>query len=131
QVAMGGSGARLVRRVVGSRAALAAVAIGMAVAAFLLGPGAWARTTLEAPVNGIFPGAGPSFIAGLSGPGRPASGNSLLPLVRAFGAGGGVPQGPPVLHSGLSTTGAAIEEALIYAARHQPGRRFRLIVSNE
>src|SRR5262249_41562893 len=41
----------------------AALAAGIGV--FLVAPAAWAETTLEAPVNGVFPGAGPNFVSGL------------------------------------------------------------------
>jgi 4-amino-4-deoxy-L-arabinose transferase-like glycosyltransferase len=47
------------------RLALSATAIGLAGAAFLVAPAAWSETTLEAPVNGVFPGGGPDFVSGL------------------------------------------------------------------
>jgi hypothetical protein len=40
-------------------------AIGIALLALLAAPTAWAATTFRAPVNGVFPGAGPSFVSGL------------------------------------------------------------------
>jgi hypothetical protein len=49
-----------------ARRLLATAAIGLAGAVFLLAPAAWSETTLEAPVNGVFPGAGPDFVSGLS-----------------------------------------------------------------
>ena len=42
------------------------VAIGLAFAALVAAPIAWSATTTMAPVNGVFPGAGPSFVSGLS-----------------------------------------------------------------
>jgi 4-amino-4-deoxy-L-arabinose transferase-like glycosyltransferase len=44
---------------------VAAGAIGIALLALLAAPTAWAATTFRAPVNGVFPGAGPSFVSGL------------------------------------------------------------------
>ena len=38
----------------------------VAVFALLAAPAAWSATTLTAPVNGVFPGAGPSFVSGLT-----------------------------------------------------------------
>src|SRR5262249_52736400 len=91
----------------GARAALAA-----GVGVFLVAPAAWAETTLEAPVNGVFPGAGPSFVSGLAGDGlgrfggfRPRFGN-----------------GPPPAFS-------ADSQALAYAKTHGATARFPLIVS--
>ena len=41
-------------------------AIALAVAGFLVAPAAWSASTLHAPVNGVFPGAGPNFVSGLA-----------------------------------------------------------------
>ena len=45
---------------------VAAGALGVGVAGLLAAPAAWSATTLEAAVNGVFPGAGPDFVSGLS-----------------------------------------------------------------
>ncbi len=79
------------------RLATAAVATGVGV--LLLAPAAWSRTTLLGAVNGVFPGAGPSFVPGLgSGSGFSAMGGPGGR--RGFGAGafpgagtGGAPPG--------------------------------------
>jgi len=65
------------------RRVLATAALGLAGGVFLVAPAAWSETTLEAPVNGVFPGAGPDFVSGLTS----GSGSSF-----AFGRGrpGGV-----------------------------------------
>ena len=42
------------------------VAVGLGFAALLAAPIAWSATTTMAPVNGVFPGAGPNFVSGLS-----------------------------------------------------------------
>ena len=44
------------------RGAVAATAVAVAVGGFLAAPAAWAQSTLSAPVNGVFPGAGPNFL---------------------------------------------------------------------
>ncbi len=64
-------------------------AIGVALVALLAAPTAWAATTFRAPVNGVFPGAGPSFVSGLG----TGSGNGGF----AFGGTrrGGPPAGMP------------------------------------
>ena len=51
------------------RAAVATAVLAVAVAGLLAAPAAWSRTTHFAAVNGVFPGAGPSY-AGIGG-GRP------------------------------------------------------------
>jgi 4-amino-4-deoxy-L-arabinose transferase-like glycosyltransferase len=60
-------------------------AIGVGLLALLAAPTAWAATTFRAPVNGVFPGAGPSFVSGLG------SGGS----VGGFAFGGARRGGPP------------------------------------
>jgi 4-amino-4-deoxy-L-arabinose transferase-like glycosyltransferase len=68
------------------RRLLPAAAIGLGVAVFLAAPAAWSATTWKAPVNGVFPGAGPSFISGLGSTAQSGPGG--------FGAGrGGFGQG--------------------------------------
>lgn len=44
------------------RGGVAAAALAVAFGGFLVAPAAWAQSTLLAPVNGVFPGAGPSFL---------------------------------------------------------------------
>jgi hypothetical protein len=61
------------------RSSIAVGATAVAVAGLLIAPAAWSGTTLQGAVNGVFPGAGPSFISGLS------SGT------RGFGFGGPAP----------------------------------------
>ncbi len=46
---------------------LATAALAAGFLTLLAAPAAWAETTLLSPVNGVFPGAGPSFVAGLGG----------------------------------------------------------------
>ena len=74
---------------------------------FLVAPAAWSATTLEAPVNGVFPGAGPNFVSGLAATQgarlrvrrrrrlrRPSRGARRAPAVRAgHGRRGGLPAG--------------------------------------
>jgi 4-amino-4-deoxy-L-arabinose transferase-like glycosyltransferase len=48
------------------RLVLSAAALALAGGTFLVAPAAWSETTLEAPVNGVFPGAGPDFVSGLT-----------------------------------------------------------------
>jgi 4-amino-4-deoxy-L-arabinose transferase-like glycosyltransferase len=48
------------------RLLLATAAVGLSTGGFLVAPAAWSETTLEAPVNGVFPGAGPDFVSGLA-----------------------------------------------------------------
>jgi hypothetical protein len=59
-------------------------------------------------VNGVFPGAGPSFVSGLTGDGR----------------GGGF--GAPATGGSDGTA-----QALAYAEAHDPGTRWSLIVASE
>ena len=71
-------------RVPGRLVTTGAVIVGLA--ALLAAPTAWAATTLKSPVNGVFPGAGPSFVTGLSASGG-AGGFGFR------GGGGGAPPG--------------------------------------
>src|SRR5207248_9201318 len=74
------------------RLVLATAAVGLAGGAFLVAPAAWSETTLEAPVNGVFPGAGPDFVSGL---GSTSSGSFALGgRPRNFAAPGGTGQRP-------------------------------------
>jgi 4-amino-4-deoxy-L-arabinose transferase-like glycosyltransferase len=95
------------------RAATAAAGVG--IAALLVAPLAWSATTFKSPVNGVFPGAGPSFVSGLS---TGAGG---------FGRGRGGPGGFG-LGSGSSS---GVDAALAYAEAHGAAARFGLIVSSE
>jgi 4-amino-4-deoxy-L-arabinose transferase-like glycosyltransferase len=67
-----------------TRRLVPAAALALAAAAFLGGPAAWSATTTKSAVNGVFPGAGPSFVSGL--PAQPARGS--------FGGGPGGFRGP-------------------------------------
>ena len=89
---------------------LGRVALGLAFGALLAAPIAWSATTSMAPVNGVFPGAGPSFVSGLSSRtgggfgfggfrGRPGG---TGPIFRGRGGFGG---GPPAGLPGLPPTG--------------------------
>jgi 4-amino-4-deoxy-L-arabinose transferase-like glycosyltransferase len=126
------------------RLVVSVAALSVATAGFLVAPAAWSESTLEAPVNGTFPGAGPDFVSGLGGssggrfvfgggPGGGARGGFTPPP----GAGqfGGPPTGAraggfggPGGASGDSTDIAA---ALRYAESHGAASRFALIVSSE
>jgi hypothetical protein len=64
---------------------LAPVALSLAFLALTAAPAAWSATTLTAAVNGVFPGAGPNFVSGLTRGGGGFGG---------FG-GGGRAFGPP------------------------------------
>jgi 4-amino-4-deoxy-L-arabinose transferase-like glycosyltransferase len=79
----------------------------------LIAPAAWAETTLEWPGNGIFPGAGPSFVPGL------AHGDGFVPL-----NGFPPPRGQPAFPN------TAAEDALAYAKRHGATHRFPLVVAS-
>jgi len=135
------------------RRLVAAAALALAAAAFLGGPTAWSATTLEAPVQGVFPGAGPSFVSGLStrsaggffggrggfaGPRRgfapPAGRNFRLPPrggAPGFGAPGGF--GGRAAPGGFCGLGGSsdIKSALTYVKAHGATKRFALIVSSE
>jgi hypothetical protein len=90
------------------RGTVAAVALGVAAAGFLAAPAAWSESTQKAAVNGVFPGAGPTYFA--AGLGRPG-----------FGPPGG----------GFSGGTADVDAALAYVQSHGAATRFPLIVSSE
>jgi 4-amino-4-deoxy-L-arabinose transferase-like glycosyltransferase len=113
---------------------VAGAALIMAVAGLLVAPGAWSETTLKEPVSGVFPGAGPDFISGLSasgggfgfgrfGPGRFGGGS---PPGFGRGAGGG-PRGGGFQFGG----GGGSDQALAYVKAHGATKRFTLIVASE
>ncbi|MGC9974610.1 MAG: glycosyltransferase family 39 protein [Gaiellaceae bacterium] len=71
------------------------LALGVAVASFLVAPAAWSETTLKTAVNGTFPGAGPNysngtaFMGGGGGAAAPGgNGGSGVPSTNANGTGG-------------------------------------------
>jgi 4-amino-4-deoxy-L-arabinose transferase-like glycosyltransferase len=99
---------------------IATGAIAVAVTGFLAPPAAWSATTLKGAVNGVFPGAGPSFISGL---GSSQSGGL------GFRGGGGPPGGGFGFNGGGSSS--SIETALAYAQSHGATSRFPLIVTSE
>jgi 4-amino-4-deoxy-L-arabinose transferase-like glycosyltransferase len=134
-------------------------AVVVALVALLAAPTAWAASTLKSPVNGVFPGAGPSFVSGLSAggsrsafgaPGRFGRGSGGLPGAPPGGfpgaPPGGLPGGGPpagsfprsgtlpghgAFRGGAGGGSAAIDHALAYAKAHDPGTRWTLIVSSE
>jgi hypothetical protein len=137
----------LARRSARTHSLVSRVALGAALLAFLAAPAAWAETTLEGPVNGVFPGAGPSFVSGLgtSGGGfaRGGFGGGFGPRLfngrpPAFGnggppaGGGGRPQfrnGGGFGNGGFGDRGGGSSQALAYAKAHGATKRFPLIVS--
>ena len=107
-----------------ARSVVAAGAIALAVAGLLVAPAAWSATTWTSAVNGVFPGAGPSFVSGLS--------TSATSAVGRFGGppgGGGFAGAPPAGAMGGGESG--IEDALAYAEAHGATSRFGLVVSSE
>ncbi|MGE0028446.1 MAG: glycosyltransferase family 39 protein [Thermoleophilia bacterium] len=89
---------------------LAGAGLAVAMGALLLAPTAWAASAGAGTVSGVFPGAGPSFVEGLTGAGR----------------GGGV---AGTISGGAGTDGTA--QALAWAEAHDPGTRWSLIVASE
>jgi 4-amino-4-deoxy-L-arabinose transferase-like glycosyltransferase len=85
-----------------SRGRVAATALAVATLGFLAAPAAWSESTLDVAVNGVFPGAGPSYLSG----------------------GGG-------LGGGFGGGGADVDSALAYVEAHGAAARFVLIVSSE
>ena len=141
------------------RALAATGALALAVAALLAAPAAWSATTFEAAVNGVFPGAGPSFVTGLgrastTALGGPRGGGFRSPNPGAGGfrgaggfggpppagvarpGGGGTFQPPAGGFGGGggasgSSTSSSVEAALTYVKQHGATSRFALIVSSE
>jgi len=91
------------------------LAIAIVVTALLAAPAAWSATTSKSAVNGVFPGAGPNFVSGLS-----SAGGGF-----GFGRGGGAPGG---FGGGSSTD---VETALAYVEAHGATSRFALVVTSE
>ena len=127
-------------------------AVGVAAAALLAAPGAWSQSTWKAAVNGVFPGAGPSFVSGLGtqtrsfaggppasvasrgtgmpgggfAPQGPAAGFGFRPRQRPQGFGGGPGGG-----GGFGASSSNVDAALAYVRKHGATKRFALVVSSE
>jgi 4-amino-4-deoxy-L-arabinose transferase-like glycosyltransferase len=86
------------------RTRTAAVAVAVAVAALLAAPTVWSATVFQSAVNGVFPGAGPTYTS----------------------ARGGFGGGPPG-----SFISSDVDAALAYVESHGAANRFGLIVSSE
>ena len=125
---------------------VAAGALGVGVGGLLAAPAAWSATTLKAAVNGVFPGAGPSFVSGLSSRTTATGfGGGGGPLVRGGNGGarpsGGTGFGAPAARGGPatplrggafgSTASSDIISALAYVKQHGAAARFGLIVTSE
>ena len=137
------------------RRRVAAVALGVAVAALFAAPAVWSSTVFKTAVNGVFPGAGPNYLSGGTGLGGGGArfGNARPGGGARFGGApptgrGGSNFGPP---SGTRPTGgftrpggtsragfgggtassASITAALKYVETHGATKRFGLIVQNE
>jgi 4-amino-4-deoxy-L-arabinose transferase-like glycosyltransferase len=133
-------------------AATAALATG--VGSLLVAPAAWSATTLKSAVNGVFPGAGPNFVSGLTATGgagfggfgsqRPDGTRPALPQGGGFGApsggGPGFGRGTPPSGTGVPRLGAGggdtsgstgLAAALAYVKEHGAAARFGLIVQSE
>jgi 4-amino-4-deoxy-L-arabinose transferase-like glycosyltransferase len=122
-------------------------ALAVATAALLAAPAAWSATTWTFSINGVFPGAGPSFLDGQGGGGGPQGGGRGLGgppgggfaggPATGFGGGARRPRptgfgGPP--GGGTSFGGAGqgnVQAALSYVEKHGATKRFALIVSSE
>jgi 4-amino-4-deoxy-L-arabinose transferase-like glycosyltransferase len=125
------------------RLVVSVAALSVAAAGFLVAPAAWSESTLEAPVNGTFPGAGPDFVSGLGGTstgrfvfgGGPGGGSARGSFTPPAGAGqfGGPPTGARAGGSpgGFGGGSSDIAAALKYAEAHGAASRFALIVSSE
>ncbi len=87
------------------RSRVATAALAVASVGFLAAPAAWAESTLDVAVNGVFPGAGPSYLSAAGGFGGGAA-------LGGAGAGG-------------------IASALSYAEAHGATRPDALVVSSE
>lgn len=90
----------------GSRA-LATAGLAVAMAGLLLAPAAWSLSTGMGAVDGVFPGAGPGHVAGLTGDAG----------TRRAGAGGG--------------GDTSLAAALAWAKADDPGVTFTIIVNSE
>ena len=85
------------------RGRVAVASLAVASLGFLAAPAAWSESTLDVAVNGVFPGAGPSYLS----------------------SGGG-------LGGGFGATGADdVDTALAYVESHGAASRFPLVVSSE
>ena len=91
------------------RGRVAVAALAVATVGFLAAPAAWSESTLKVPVNGTFPGAGPTYLSagGFGGAGD--------------GPGGGV----------FGGSGSELTSALAYVEAHGAAKRFPLIVTSE
>ena len=89
-----------------ARALLAAGALAIPIAAFLVAPVAWSASTAKAPVNGVFPGAGPSFVSGLGNGARRFGFGGPPGLRRGRLPGFGAPGAPPPGAMNLPPPGA-------------------------
>ena len=130
------------------RRRVATVAVGIAVAALFAAPAVWSSTVFKTAVNGVFPGAGPSYVSGgtaLGGPGGGAAqgrtGGRLGAPPAAGGTNGGWngfgrpagasrARGAAGFGGGTAST-ASITAALKYVESHGATSRFGLIVQNE
>lgn len=102
------------------RARLAVLTMVIAFGACLAAPTVWAASTLGSPVNGVFPGAGPSYLSEGGGPGGGR---------RGPGGSTGRPGGGPGTFA--ATEGSGIADALAYVKSHGAAARFGLIVQSE
>ena len=123
------------------RSRVRAAAVSVALVALLAAPAAWSESTWTSAVNGVFPGAGPSFVSGLgTGSGRHGPGGFGALQAGGGGSQGGGPatgfgfrggqQPPPAQGLGTSTS-SNVDAALAYVLKHGATARFALIVSSE
>ena len=137
---------------------VAAGALAVGIGGLLAAPAAWSATTLKAAVNGVFPGAGPDFVTGLSsrataagfagggfgnGAGPVGGGGGIRPRsgfgtppggATGFGApaaGGGGPARPSAAGGIGGAASSDITAALAYVKQHGAAERFGLIVTSE
>jgi 4-amino-4-deoxy-L-arabinose transferase-like glycosyltransferase len=108
------------------RSLVAAGAVALAIGGLLVAPAAWSATTWRSAVNGVFPGAGPSFVTGLSTGSASAIGRFGGPP-GGGGFGGAPPAGGPFAGGGDSGIGSALS----YVHAHGATSRFALVVSSE
>lgn len=116
------------------RRQLAGGALAVATACLLAAPAAWSTTVWKAAVDGVFPGAGPTFVSGLRGGAR----GDLAAPPGGILVGGGFGPPPGGVHSGGGFGGprglAGTEDigaALRYVEQHGATTRFALIVQSE